>query len=131
MDTKEKNYIIPDCHVDDGFFVRTGEFHSKILYKDILWVSASSNYTDIHLLNGKAICVIYPLVKVEAFLPATLFIRIHRSHIINIRAVDRFIGNILYIGKQRLDISRPYRKLVFSCFDILEERKRPFTGETE
>ena len=110
-----------DTHVTEGFFIRKGEYHCKILYADILWLNASNNYCEIHQNDGKTFCVIYPLVKVEKFLPADLFIRIHRSYIVNIHAVDRFVGNMLYIGKQRLDVSRPYRKEVFSCFDVLEE----------
>lgn len=110
-------------HVSEAVFVRSGEFYYRILYADILWLGAYNNYCEIHCRDGKTYCAVHPLVKVEKMLPSDLFVRIHRSYIINIHAVDRFIGNMVYIGKQRLDVSRPYRA-VFSCFDVLEDYKR-------
>ena len=107
-------------HVSESLFVRCNEHYCKILYADILWLSAYNNYCEIHYKDGKTYCVVHPLVKVEKMLPESLFVRIHRSHIVNIHAVDRFIGNMVYIGKQRLDVSRPYRN-IFSYFDVLED----------
>lgn len=107
-------------HVSDGIFVRNGEFYQKILFADILWLKADNNYCELHIANNKSICVIHPLARVEKKLPAGQFVRIHRSYIVNILQVDRFVGNIVYIGKKHLDVSRPYRH-VFSCFDVVED----------
>lgn len=107
-------------HVSEGIFVRNSDYYCKILYADILWLGACNNYCEIHHKDGRTYCAVHPLVKVETKLPSALFVRIHRSYIVNIHAVDRFIGNMIYIGKQRLDVSRPYR-YVFSCFDVLED----------
>lgn len=110
-------------HVSDGIFVRNGNYYCKILYTDILWLGAYNNYCEIHKKDGKTYCAVHPLIKVEKNLPPDLFVRIHRSYIVNIHEVDRFIGNMVYIGKQRLDVSRPYRK-IFSCFDVLEDCRK-------
>lgn len=115
------------CHVTNAFFVMANGYYEKITYTDILWLESYHNYLDIHLKGEHKICVIHPLSRMEEFLPKDLFIRIHRSVIINIYAVERFAGNVLYVGKKRLDVSRPYRERVFSCFDILE-RKRSLEG---
>lgn len=118
---ENKDLIIP--HVSEGVFFRNGEYHYKILYADILWLGAYNNYCEIHHKDGKTYCVVHPLVRVEKLLPPDSFVRIHRSYIINIHAVDRFIGNMVYIGKQRLDVSRSYRH-IFSCFDLLEDSEK-------
>lgn len=84
------------AHVSEGLFVRNGEYYYKILYTDILWLGAYNNYCEIHHKDGKTYCAVHPLVKVEKMLPPSLFVRIHRSYIINIHTVDRFIGNMVY-----------------------------------
>lgn len=111
------------AHVSEAIFVRDSNYYCRILYADILWVGAYNNYCEIHCCDGKTYCAVHSLVKMERILPPELFVRIHRSYIVNIHAVDRFIGNMVYIGKQRLDVSRPYRK-VFSCFDVLENYEK-------
>lgn len=112
------------CHVINAFFVISNGFYVKIMYEDILWLESYHNYLDIHLKGGEKICVIHPLSRMEGFLPKNSFIRIHRSLIVNINAVDRFTGNMLYIGKRHLDVSHPYREAVFSCFNILERKRK-------
>lgn len=111
------------CHVKNAFFVMSNGFYVKVMYEDILWMESYHNYLDIHLKGEQKLCVIHPLSRMEEFLPQDSFIRIHRSVIVNINAIDRFIGNVLYIGKKRLDVSRPYRELVFPCFNVLERKR--------
>lgn len=111
------------CRVKNGFFVMSNGFYVKVLYEDVLWMESYHNYLDIHLKGEQKICVIHSLSRMEEFLPKDSFIRIHRSVIVNVNAVDRFTGNVLYVGKKRLDVSRPYREVVFSCFDILERKR--------
>lgn len=115
------------CRVKNAFFVMSKGFYVKVMYEDILWMESYHNYLDIHLKGSQKICVVHALSRMEEFIPKESFIRIHRSVIVNINAVDRFTGNVLYIGKKQLDVSRPYRTAVFSCFDILE-RKRSQEG---
>ena len=111
------------CHVTNGFFVMSNGFYEKVMYEDILWLESYHNYLDIHLKGDHKICVIHSLSRMENFLPKESFIRIHRSVIINIQAVTRFVGSVLYIGKRRLDVSRSYRERIFSCFDVLERKR--------
>lgn len=124
-DNAEENSLLVGgvAHVSEAVFVRNGDFYYRIAYADILWLGAYNNYCEIHCRDGKTFCAVHPLVKVEKILPPELFVRIHRSYIVNIHAVERFIGNVVYIGKQRLDVSRPFRA-VFSCFDVLENSNK-------
>lgn len=111
------------CHVKNAFFVMSNGFYVKVMHEDILWLESFHNYLDIHLKGEQKLCVIHPLSRMEKFLPPDSFIRIHRSVIVNVNAVDRFTGNVLYVGKRRLDVSRPYREVIFSCFDVLERKR--------
>ena len=54
------------------------------VFKEIIYLEADINYTKIHLENGKILTVSYTLKKVtKDHLDTTVFIRIHRSFIIN------------------------------------------------
>lgn len=126
MDTQsqtEQNPAIINSHVDDGFFVLQNEYYRKILYADILWLEASGSYCYLNIADGKRIIVAHTLSEVGQKLPSERFIRIHRSTIVNLYAVDCFTGNMLYINRNRLHISSPYRKLVFACFNVLERKR--------
>lgn len=112
------------ARVDDGFFVRQNDGYAKVCYGDILWVEADNNYSDIHLRGGKVVCVIFSLTALMKRLPPGRFLRVHRSFVVNVFAVDRIVGNMLCIGPHRVDVSRRYRKRVFLAFDFLEERNR-------
>lgn len=114
------------ARVDDGFFVRQNDGYSKVCFEDILWVEADNNYSDIHLRNGKVVCVIFSLSGLLKRLPPERFIRVHRSFVVNVFAVDRIVGNMLCIGKHMVDVSRRYRKSVFLAFDFLEEHDKDF-----
>ena len=68
--------------------------HSKgftlIDYKDIVWLEASDNYTNLFLNNGKKIVASKTLKEFEAILPNTVFFRIHRSSLINIDFIKEY-----------------------------------------
>ncbi|WP_099465709.1 LytR/AlgR family response regulator transcription factor [Parabacteroides provencensis] len=122
MNTKSESI----CHVKDGLFIRQKDFFRKYLYTDIQWIEVDGSYCEIHLMQGTKIIIIHSLTEMEQKLPSTIFVRIHRSYIVNMHKVDAFIGNILYVGKKQLPVSSPYSQQVSACFDILEETKSPF-----
>lgn len=116
--------------VNDGFFVKQREGYCKVRYEDILWVKADSNYSDMHLRNGKVVCVTFSLTGLLERLPHDRFIRVHRSFIVNLFAVDRIVGNMLYVGGHVVDVSRRYRRKVFLAFEFLDEHsKEQIPGE--
>lgn len=68
--------------------------HSKgftlIDYKDIVWLEASDNYTNLFLNTGKKIVASKTLKEFEAILPSNVFFRIHRSSLINIDFIKEY-----------------------------------------
>lgn len=104
----------------DGFFIRQNEYYKKVLFNDIMWIEASRSYCYIHLADDTRIIVTYPLSEVKKKLPDELFIQTHRSYVVNIQRVDKFIGNMLYIGKHSLPISRRLKDKVLEQFLFLD-----------
>ena len=71
--------------------------HSKgftlVDFKDIVWLEASDNYTNLFLNGQKKIVASKTLKEFEAILPATDFFRIHRSALINVNYVKEYSNN--------------------------------------
>ena len=94
--------------------------HGKILFLDpseIYWIQARDDIARVHLAES-AYDVREPLSSLEARLPASSFLRVHRSVIVNtthIRAAEPFDQGdqmlILRNGK-RITTGRSYRKVV-------------------
>lgn len=119
----------PDSN-HDGLFVRQNEYFGKILFADIMWVEASRSYSYIYINGNSRVIVTFPLSEVKKKLPPDLFIQTHRSYVVNIRYVDKFIGNALYIGKQSFPISRKFKQEVLDRFLFMDNLKKTF-GKSE
>lgn len=89
--------------------------HSKgftlIDYKDIVWLEASDNYTNLFLNNNaKKIVASKTLKEFEAILPTNVFFRIHRSSLINIDYIKEYSnaegGTILMADGTHIQVSK-------------------------
>lgn len=126
----ETEESVGDFAVDsDGFFIRQNDYYNKVLFADIAWIEASRSYSYIHLTDKSSIVVTYPLSDVKKKLPPELFIQIHRSYLINMKYVNKFIGNMLYIEKQSFPISRKFKQEVLSHFLFLDNIKNTLGKE--
>lgn len=128
---KNHQSVLPDPtatgsrkYMNNGFFIRQNDYYRKISFDNILWVEASRSYCYIHV-SGKrsAIIVSHPLADVKKKLPPGRFVQIHRSFIVSMEAVEKFIGNMLYIGETSFPIGKKYRKQVLDKFDFLDGMK--------
>jgi two-component system LytT family response regulator len=88
------------------------------LFKEIVYLEADINYTKIHLENGKILTVSYTLKKVtKDHLDTTVFVRIHRSFIINknhLFDIDRS-NNAIQLELNngvKVPVSRRYQKRI-------------------
>ena len=88
--------------------------HSKgftlIDYKDIVWLEASDNYTNLFLNTGKKIVASKTLKEFEAILPSSVFFRIHRSSLINIDFIKEYSnaegGTIIMSDGTNIQVSK-------------------------
>lgn len=61
-----------------------------IWLKDILYCSASGNYTTFFLVDGNQVVISKILKEYENILPAEHFVRVHNSSIVNMNYVKKF-----------------------------------------
>lgn len=109
--------------IQEGLFVRHNEYFKKVRFTNIKWIEASRSYSYIYTMDMSRIITTHPLSEVKNKLPPELFIQTSRSFVVNKYYVDKFIGNMLYIGEQSFVISKKYRNEVLSNFLFLDSIK--------
>jgi two-component system LytT family response regulator len=98
---------------DRRFLVRSGGRVVFLAYDEVEWIEAAANYVRLHA--GKACHTLRGTIgKIAAKLPPEQFVRIHRSTIVNVRAIKELLpcnsGEfivVLQTGKE-LSCSRGY-----------------------
>lgn len=91
---------------EDAFFVRDNHLFIRIAYANVRYIESSGNFSLIHTQAGEKQLVLANLSKVEAKLPASRFVRISRSFIINKQHVNAINNEIVVVGGQELSISK-------------------------
>lgn len=92
----------------DHFYVKEDGIMVKVLMSDILWVEGMKDYIFIHTATRRHM-VLISMKAAEEKLGADNFMRVHRSHIINLNYVDALEGNVLHIQDHRIPVSKQYR----------------------
>jgi two-component system LytT family response regulator len=93
------------------FFIKSNQKLEKIIIEDILYIEALSNYVILHTRNKKHI--VYMSFKgIESQLPPHLFLKIHKSFIVAVNAIQTIDNNELILADHILPISKSYRSLV-------------------
>ncbi len=77
---------------------------------DIIYCEASSNYTNIHLVNGVSICSSRSIVEYETLLEDSSFVRVHKSFLVNLEHIREYVrgegGTILLTDQYEVEVSR-------------------------
>ena len=92
----------------DYFFVRSDRKMIKISYPEILYIESLSDYLKIHL-KDKSVITRETIANIEAKLPQKDFLRVHRSYIVALSAIDSFTNEYIEIRKKQIPISRSYK----------------------
>ncbi|MEP7106741.1 MAG: response regulator [Ferruginibacter sp.] len=81
-----------------------------VVTDDIIYLEANSNYTSFFLTGNRKITATKTLKDFEELLPASIFIRIHHSYLINKNGVEKYIkgegGQVVMKNGVTLDVSR-------------------------
>lgn len=104
---------VPADKVNDHFFIKCDNQIEKVFYGDLIYAEAMLNYVRLHTHDKKMI--VYVTIKnLEAQLPAHLFIKVHKSFIVNISRIKSIEGNTLHVGSDKITISRNLREKVLN-----------------
>ena len=89
----------------DYVFVKTNRKMVKVGFDDILFVESYGEYVKIHTREDM-ILALQTMVKMETILPESKFVRIHRSHIVNLDEISEIEGNRVSLANHRLTVSK-------------------------
>ena len=95
----------PVAEVGDYFFIKADNKLVKVSFNDILFIEALQNYVVIHTQEKKLITYL-TFKSVEEYLPASQFIKVHKSFIVSATKIDSIEGNDIRIVQHYIPISR-------------------------
>lgn len=98
---------------EDAITVKSGYDLHKLKYADIRYIESDSEYVNYHTADKK-IMSNQSLKSLENLLPSSLFMRVHRSYIINRQLVTGLKGRDLLLGDVKIPVSDSYYELVKS-----------------
>ena len=123
--TKERLDILKDSVADvksaeNKIAVPTSDGLEFIKIMDIFRIESSSYYSKIFFLNGKTLLVTRLLKDFEEILLPYRFFRIHNSHLVNLRYIQKFSradgGHIIMENGDLISISRRRREEFLKLF---------------
>jgi len=104
--------------LSDRIFVRDKNRMIKLKIDDILYVEADRNYCKI-TTKEKSYILSIPLSKFEVKLTNNNFVRIHRSHTVNIKAIDELNENYVFINGKSLAISKSHKEELSNKLNLI------------
>ena len=121
------NYGQEDTHLrgpavhQDFFFVRDKRMMKKVKFEDIQCLEADDNYVYIHTAQTRFI-VYLSLKEMLKKLP-TWFVRVHRSHVVNIQYVTGIKSDEICLSEEkRIPLGRSYKQQLIAQLNFLSPR---------
>lgn len=102
----------------DEIFVRDGNALVKVKFDEIHYLQAYDNYTLV-FTDSKKYTITQTLKAVEAKLPSVMFVRIHRSYVIRLGAIEKVLEGTLLIGNKRIPVGRTYQHFLMTKLNRL------------
>ena len=90
---------------NDYFFVKTDGRMEKVFYKDVYYIEAMMNYVVLHMETKKMI-VYLTMKSILSQLPASLFLKVHKSYIVNTSRITSIEGNVIKMANRQIPISQ-------------------------
>lgn len=71
---------------------------SLVRLADIVYIESDSEYVRLHFADGTAIMTLFRMKKMETVLPSEMFMRVHRSYIVNLKCVTGYARGRVYLN---------------------------------
>ena len=95
------------------FFVNVDYSLLKVIFDDISYIEGLKDYIKIHLKSSsKAVITRMSMKSLEDQLPASQFIRIHKSYMVSLKHVTAVRKNSVFIDAMELPVSDNYRDTI-------------------
>ena len=106
----------PGRREQDSIFVKSDYKLLKVAFDDITYIEGLKDYVKIHLGNGSdPVLSLIRMKSLEEQLPASSFVRVHRSFIVRTAAIEAIERNHLILGKDRIPIGETYQEALYKA----------------
>jgi DNA-binding LytR/AlgR family response regulator len=92
-----------------SMFVKSEKQMMNIIMEDIVYIESIRNYVVIRLKDKREIRTLSTITAIEEKLPATEFMRIHRSFIVAVNKIQSYNGGGVMAGDKFLPFGRSYK----------------------
>jgi DNA-binding LytR/AlgR family response regulator len=110
-EVRAENAKVAKENTDEYFFIKADNKLVKISFDEVLFAEALQNYVSIQTKTKKYITYL-TFKSIEDYLPASRFIKTHKSYIVAASQIDSIDGNEIKIGMHTIPISRNSREEV-------------------
>ncbi len=100
--TKTKELLIKDA-----IFIRDKGCLTKVKFLDVIYLKGDGNYTTL-VTKRKSYSLRNILKEFEELLPGDLFIRIHKSFIINVNEINTISPKEVTVAEDKVPVGRTY-----------------------
>ncbi|TXI32338.1 MAG: response regulator transcription factor, partial [Niabella sp.] len=90
--------------LEDRIFIKNRERMLKIMLSDIMFIEADRNYSRI-FTQKKEFLLSISLKTMEEKLPETLFVRVHRSYVINLTQIEEVGDSYVVVADKSIPMS--------------------------
>lgn len=103
---------VPESQDPGAIYLKADKALQKVSLSDILYVEGMKDYVLVYLAGKSQPLVTHTTMKaMEDLLPASMFMRVHRSYIVSLKRIDAVCpGNDLQIGTALIHVSDAYRE---------------------
>jgi len=110
---------------DNQIFIKKGSSLVKLKIKEIVFIEALENYITLNTTAGKYL-IHFTMKGIESQLPSAIFLRIHRSYIVNrsmIQAIhEDFLDLVIGDTIKTLPIGKSYREVLMNDINLMSKQ---------
>ncbi len=101
-------------------FVSSEGQYQKVRINEILWITSAGNMAHLHCVD-KTFIIRMSLTGLLKLMPTNLFMKIHKSFIVQLDAIDRIdrTNNELIIQNNPIPIGRNYKSELLARFNLI------------
>lgn len=92
---------------NDFTFVKVDNKLVRVTFADVRYVEALGDY--VHIITGQSKLIVYSTMKgVEEKFPSNVFVRVHRSFIVNVKYIQALEDNMLTVEGKQIPVGQTY-----------------------
>ena len=99
----------------DFMLIKADRRYHKVLFKDILYIEGLKDYVVIYN-EGSKITTAMNLKTVHALLDTSIFARVSKSYLVNIKHIDSFDNHTIYIRNAEIPIGDIFRRAFLEMY---------------